>query len=66
LKKIEESKKPDIEKVFNLLKSIEKEVINKKGVSPYLVSIGERAEAIAEMYKERQKSTQEALEELKN
>jgi type I restriction enzyme R subunit len=65
LRKLEESKKSDTEKVFNLIKSIEKEVRDRSGLSPYLISIGERAEAIAEMYKERQKNTQEALDELK-
>lgn len=64
LRKLEESKKSDTEKVFNLIKSIEKEVRDRSMLSPYLRSIGERAEAIAEKYKERQKSTQEALEEL--
>ncbi len=65
LKKIEESKASDIEKVFNLLKSIRKLVMDEADTAPYLLSIGERAELIANLYKTRQISTQETLEELK-
>lgn len=65
LKKLEDSNISDTEKVFNLIKSIDKEVRDKSGLSSYLRSIGERAEAIVKMYKARQKNTQEALEELK-
>ena len=64
LHKIAESQQPDTVKVFNLLKSIEKAVREQAGVSPYLLSIGERAEAIAEAFKQRQVSTQEALSQL--
>ncbi|MGB9937300.1 MAG: type I restriction endonuclease subunit R [Methanobacterium sp.] len=65
LDKIEKSNSPDIKKVFNLLKSIEKHIQENKNKSPYLISIGEKAENIAIMYKERQKETQETLEELR-
>ncbi len=65
LRKIEESKVGDTEKVFNLIKSI-RHYINKESLkSPYLISIGKRVERILESYKERQKNTQETLEELK-
>lgn len=65
LRKIEESKVTDTEKVFNLLKSIEKDIEREIFVSPYLISIGEKAELIAGSFRERQKNTQETLEELK-
>ena len=65
LKKIEESNKSDIEKIFNLVRSIEKAVQKEGDKDIYLISIGERAERIAELFKERQKTTQETLEELK-
>jgi len=64
LHKIAESQQPDTVKVFNLLKSIEKAVREQASASPYLLSIGERAEAIAEAFKQRQVSTQEALSQL--
>ncbi len=65
LRKIEESKTSSTEKVFNLLKSIEKTIKDNISRTPYLISIGEKAELIARRYKERQKNTQETLEELK-
>lgn len=65
LRKIEESNASDIEKVFNLLKSINKVIKDNIDRSPYLISIGEKAELIAKLYKERQKGTQETLEDLK-
>jgi len=65
LRKIEESKASDTEKVFRIIKSIEKTIKDNAYRSPYLISIGEQAESIAMLYKERQKSTQETLEDLK-
>ncbi|MEM3573681.1 MAG: HsdR family type I site-specific deoxyribonuclease [Nitrososphaeria archaeon] len=65
VKKIEESKASDTEKVFNLLKSIEISILQNRNKSPFLISIGEKVEHIAELYKERQKTTQETLEKLK-
>lgn len=65
LRRIQESKTSDTEKVFNLIKSIGKAIKDNISMSPYLISIGERAESIAELYKQRQKDTQETLEELK-
>jgi len=48
------------------LKSIERLVLDESAKSLYLVSIGEKAELIAKLYKERQRSTQETLEALKS
>jgi len=64
LHQIAESNQPDTIKVFNLLKSIEQKVEQEAITAPYLISIGERAEAIAQAFKERQMSTQEALQQL--
>lgn len=64
LKRIGESDKPDNVKIFNLLKLIEKAIRDRGNEAPYLVPIGERAEAIVKRYQERQISTQEALEQL--
>ena len=64
LKKIAESNQPDTVKVFNLIKSIGGKVRDEAATAPYLFSIGERAEAIAEAFKQRQSSTQEALKQL--
>lgn len=64
LTRIAESDKPDNVKVFNLLKLIEKATRDRGHEAPYLIPIGERAEAIVNRYQERQISTQEALEQL--
>jgi len=65
LKKIEESNASNTEKVFNLIKSIEKTLEKRGKDSPYLVSIAEKAELLVKMFEERQKTTQETLEELR-
>ena len=65
VKKIEESTAYDTEKVFNLIRSIEKTIKNDVNQKPYLISIGERAEQITMLFKDRQKNSQETLEELK-
>ena len=65
LKKLEKSQASDIEKVFNLLKSIEKTVIEQHNKNPFLISIGERVEIIALIFKQGQKSVKETLEDLK-
>ncbi len=64
LKRIAASQKPDIVKVFNLLKSLRTTVDSQAGVAPYLLSIGERAERVIAEYQNRQISTQEALRRL--
>ncbi|EIV99907.1 type I restriction endonuclease subunit R [Thermoanaerobacter siderophilus] len=64
LRKIMNEDKPDIIKVFNLLKAI-RDLIEEEGLrSPYLRPIGERAEEIARSFEERQTTTQEALKQL--
>ena len=65
LKKIEESQASDTEKVFNLVKSIGNFVAKNGILSPYLFSIGDRAEKIVEAYIKNQDTTQKALEELR-
>lgn len=65
LKKIEESGASDTEKIFNLIRSIEKTVNRDWQSFPVLISIGEKAELIATLFKDRQRTTQETLDELK-
>jgi len=55
---------PDVVKVFNLLKAIRQIVREQASAQPYLISIGERAEAIIRDFEERQITTQEALRQL--
>ncbi len=64
LDKIAKSGQPDTVKIFNLIKSISQKVQDEATKAPYLFTIGERAEAIAEAFKQRQFSTQEALRQL--
>lgn len=65
LRVLQQSNISDTERVFNLLKSIQREVKDRSNISPYLINIGDRAQLIAEKYRQRQISTQEALEEVK-
>ena len=53
--------RPETVKVFNLVKALYELVEQQGGQAPYLISIGERAEQVAEAFKERQLTTQEAL-----
>ncbi|MDW8413826.1 MAG: type I restriction endonuclease subunit R, partial [Acidobacteriota bacterium] len=64
LEQLAQSNQPETVKVFNLLKSIAKKVQDEAAGTPYLFSIGERAEQIAERFKQRQLSTQETLQQL--
>lgn len=64
LEKIARSSQSDTVKVFNLLKSISSKVQDEAVKTPYLFTIGERAEAIIEAFKQRQFSTEEALKRL--
>jgi len=57
LEKLAASTTPDTVKVFNLLKSITQAVAEKGRQAPYLLSIGEMAERIAQAYQERQLNT---------
>jgi type I restriction enzyme R subunit len=64
LEQIGGSGQSDTVKVFNLLKSLRQIVGQQAGTSPYLLSIGERAERVIREYEQRQLSTQEALRRL--
>jgi type I restriction enzyme R subunit len=67
LARISESKDSDIQKVFNLLKTLHNHIVREAGKQPWLINIGDRAEAIVEAFKRRQqesRSTLAALEEL--
>lgn len=65
LKRTRHSEKSHAEKVLNLLTSILETVGLNVDRQPYAISVGERPALIAELYKQRQKSTQETLEILK-
>ncbi len=58
LRYIEEQPVSDIEKVFNLSKGIAHLVRKHTEDSPYLLSISEKADAVIQLYKDRQKTTQ--------
>lgn len=64
LKGIAEKDQPDTVKVFNLLIAVRKLVQDKVDQMPYLLSIGERAEAIAEAFEQHLTDAQKALLEL--
>ncbi|MGH9429164.1 MAG: type I restriction enzyme subunit R domain-containing protein, partial [Terriglobia bacterium] len=65
LEAIADQDKPDTVKVFNLLKTIDRLLETEAGREPYLFSIGEKAEQIAQAFEDRQKTTQGTLEELR-
>jgi type I restriction enzyme, R subunit len=52
---------PEVVKVINLLKSLHDAVERDRVLSPYLISIGERAASIAEAFRNRQMTTEGAL-----
>jgi type I restriction enzyme R subunit len=56
---------PDTVKVFNLLKAIDQLTGQAACREPYLLSIGDKAQQIAERFEERQDTTQATLEELR-
>jgi type I restriction enzyme R subunit len=62
LEAIAKQKQSDTVKVFNLLKALANLVNAKAGGEPYLISIGDRAEEIAEAFESRQMTTQQALD----
>ena len=64
IEKLQKSNASEIEKIFNLLKSIEAEVVSNGEKNMFLISIGERAEEIATRFKEKQMSTSGALSSL--
>jgi len=55
---------PDAVKIFNLLKAIRQIVEAQAAEQPYLISIGERAEAVVRAFEERHLTTQETLRQL--
>jgi len=67
LKKIDQSyeDESDIEKIYNLNKTIQFFALNLKNEMPFILSIGEKAQNIVDSYNQRQIVTLEAIEELK-
>jgi type I restriction enzyme R subunit len=65
LQAIADRDQPDTVKVFNLLKAIEQLVAEAAAREPYLISIGDKAEQIAQAFEARQRTTQETLEALR-
>ena len=61
LKEIRQNYASDTVKVLNLRKLLKQKVVDESGSKPFLISIGERAEAVAEAYENRQLTTQQAL-----
>jgi type I restriction enzyme, R subunit len=55
----------DTTKVLNLRKVLAATVAEEGGSKPFLLSIGERAEALAQLYEDRHITTQQALAEFK-
>ncbi len=66
IRKLEESQASDTERVYNLLKSLERDAAENRSDKPYLNSIGEMAQRVMEEYRDRQSSTKETLERLKD
>jgi type I restriction enzyme R subunit len=64
LEQIRDSDASDMNKVINLTKGITATAQEKGAVAPYLISIGERAEAIRNQFDERQIATAEARKQL--
>jgi type I restriction enzyme R subunit len=62
LEAIAGQKQSDTVKVFNLLKALANLVNAKASGEPYLISIGDRAQEIAEAFESRQMTTQQALD----
>jgi type I restriction enzyme, R subunit len=63
LQVVADGEKPDIVKVFNLVKALH-DLVAEKGVQqPFLIPIGERAQRIAELFENRQIDTERALQD---
>ncbi|MBA2224699.1 type I restriction endonuclease subunit R [Thermogemmata fonticola] len=58
--------KPETVKVFNLLRELHRLMEEQGRQQPYLIPIGERAEAIRQAFEARQLNSQQALAELEN
>ncbi len=65
LQKIDQSDASDTVKVQNLRKALHHTVTSEGSSKPFLISIGERAEAVAEAYENRQVATQDVLAEFR-
>ena len=65
LEKIDQSDASDTVKVLNLQKALYQTVTTEGKSKPFLLSIGDRAEAITETYGNRQMATQDLLTELR-
>ena len=65
LKKIDQSDASDTVKVLNLQKALYQRVTTEGKSKPFLISIGDRAEAITETYGNRQMATQDVLAEFR-
>ena len=65
LESLANSSKPDTVKVFNLLKALHEHIKQKAAQQPWLIAIGEKAEAIAQAFERGQQSSQEALAALR-
>ena len=64
LEALRKSQSSDTNKIINLIKTIQSTVNEKGTVAPYLISIGERAEAIREQFDERHITTEQARQQL--
>ncbi len=64
LKALKEDDKPDNVKVINLRKSILKFIDDNQEEQPYLIQIGEKAQAVIELYDDRRITTLDALRKL--
>ena len=65
LEKIDQSDASDTVKVLNLQKALHQTVTTEGKSKPFLISIGDRAEAITETYGNRQMATQDVLAEFR-
>ena len=61
LREVGNSDVSDLVKVLNLRRVLRQAVINESGSRPFLISIGDRAEALTERYENSLLTTQEAL-----
>ncbi len=65
LRKIDQSEASETVKVLNLQKALRRKVTDEGRSKPFLISIGDRAEAAAEAYENRQMATQDLLAEFR-
>ena len=65
LQQIDQSDTSDTVKVQNLRKALHRTVSNEGSSKPFVISIGDRAEAVTEAYENRQMATQDVLAEFR-